>query len=103
MNRPSKWLVLCSAVSWLLTTSPACAADLTVWWNKGWYPEEDEGIRRITAAFERETGNSVELNLYPQSDMVAKLIAALAAQQPPDVVFSYDYGGHEIAGPPRAC
>jgi multiple sugar transport system substrate-binding protein len=95
MNKLARWLVVYSAASCLLASTSAFAADLRIWWNKGYYPEEDEGIRRITDAFEKETGNRVELDLYPQSDMVTKLVAALAAQQPPDVVFSYDYGGLE--------
>ena len=37
------------------------AADLVVWWDKGFYPQEDEAVREIIAAFEQETGKQVEL------------------------------------------
>ena len=38
------------------------AADLVVWWEEGWYPQEDEAVREIIAAFERKTGKRVELD-----------------------------------------
>ena len=44
----------------------ARAADLVVWWEKGYYPQEDEAVREIIAAFEQETGKQVELVFYPQ-------------------------------------
>jgi multiple sugar transport system substrate-binding protein len=95
MKTLAMWLSAYITVFWLLTAATASAADLTVWWNKGYYPEEDEGIRRIVADFEKETGTTVELNLFPQAEIVTKLLATLAAGQPPDVVFAYSYGGHE--------
>jgi ABC-type glycerol-3-phosphate transport system substrate-binding protein len=40
-----------------LTIAPlgANAADLVVWWEKGLYPQEDEAVREVIAAFEQET------------------------------------------------
>jgi hypothetical protein len=62
MNRLRKWLGPYGTVFWLITGAPAFAADLTIWWTRGYYPEEDEGIRRIVADFERDTGQNVELS-----------------------------------------
>ena len=39
----------------------AQAADLVVWWEKGFYPQEDEAVAEIIAAFEQESGKQVEL------------------------------------------
>ena len=39
----------------------AQAADLVVWWEKGFYAQEDEAVAEIIAAFEQETGKQVEL------------------------------------------
>jgi multiple sugar transport system substrate-binding protein len=91
----AKLLLSSILVLLLLTAAQAFAADLTIWWNKGYYPEEDEGIRRMVADFEKKTGTTAELDLFPQAETVTKLLAALAAGQPPDVVFAYSYGGHE--------
>ena len=43
----------------------AKAADLVVWWEKGFYAQEDEAVREIIAAFEQESGKQVELVFYP--------------------------------------
>jgi ABC-type glycerol-3-phosphate transport system substrate-binding protein len=37
----------------------ARAADLVVWWEQGFSPEEDEATREMMAAFEHETGTTV--------------------------------------------
>ena len=65
----------------------ARAADLVVWWDKGYYPEEDEAVREIVAAFEQKTGKQVELVLHPAQELPDKLVAAVEAGQPPDFVF----------------
>ena len=46
-----------------LVTAPlgAESADLVVWWEKGFYVQEDEAVREIVAAFEQKTGKQVEL------------------------------------------
>jgi multiple sugar transport system substrate-binding protein len=63
-------------------------ADLTIWWNKGFYPEEDEAIRRVAADFAAEAGIGVTLDLFPQIELGAKLLATLSADRPPDVAIS---------------
>ena len=41
-------------------------ADLVVWWEKGFYAQEDEAVTEIIAAFEQETGKQVELVFHDQ-------------------------------------
>jgi multiple sugar transport system substrate-binding protein len=65
----------------------AHAADLVVWWEKGFYPQEDEAVSEIIAAFEQETGKLVELDLYVQDDIPGKIEAALQSRRPPDFAF----------------
>ena len=57
-------IVLAAAL--VLAPLGARAADLVVWWEKGFYPQEDEAVREIIAAFEQETGKQVEL-VYPRT------------------------------------
>jgi multiple sugar transport system substrate-binding protein len=71
----------------LLTPLGARAADLLIWWEKGYYAREDEALREIIAAFEQQTGKHVELVLQPQAELPDKLVAALDADQPPDFTF----------------
>ena len=64
----------------------ARAADLVVWWDKGYTPEEDEAVTETIAAFEK-SGRQVELAFYPQAELPNKIQQALEAGQPPDIAF----------------
>jgi multiple sugar transport system substrate-binding protein len=65
----------------------AKAADLVVWWEKGYNPEEDAAVRETTAAFEQGSGKQVELVFYEQPQLPEKLKMALEAGRPPDFAF----------------
>ena len=80
-------LVLAAAL--ILAPLGAQAADLVVWWEKGYNAEEDEAVREIIAAFEQKTGNQVELVFHPNEELPDELVAALEAGQPPDFAFGY--------------
>ena len=67
----------------------ATAADLVVWWEQGFNPEEDAAVRETIAAFEQKTGKHVELGFYPQAELPDKLVAALEAGRPPDFTLSF--------------
>jgi multiple sugar transport system substrate-binding protein len=92
------------ALAAMLAMAPlsASAADLVVWWEEGVYPEEDEAVREIVAAFEEETGNQVQLIRGPQEELLGDLLAALnAGAAPPDFIFTvidiphYERWAHE--------
>jgi hypothetical protein len=72
------------------------AADLVVWWEEGFNPEEDAAVREMVAAFERKTGKHVELVQPSVEDIETKAQAAVSAGQPPDFLFGtntdYYYG-----------
>jgi ABC-type glycerol-3-phosphate transport system substrate-binding protein len=65
----------------------AKAADLVVWWEKGYYDQENEAVGEIVAAFEQRTGNEVELVLLDEEELPDAFAAALDAGQPPDFGF----------------
>ena len=69
------------ALALVLAPLGAQAADLVVWWEKGYYAEEDEAVREIIAAFEQETGEHVELTLLIKDELPGKIAAALEAGQ----------------------
>ena len=72
----------------LVMVSPAThAADLVVWWEQGYYAQEDEAVREIVAAFEQDIGKQVEVTFYPQPEHPGKVAAAVEAGQPPDFAF----------------
>ena len=72
----------------------ALAADLRIVWEEGFYPEEDKAIGAVVAAYERETGNDVELTFYSQEEVTDKTLAALAAGDPPDLSLSLGGGSY---------
>jgi multiple sugar transport system substrate-binding protein len=72
----------------------AQAADLVVWWDQGYYAEEDEAVREVIAAFEQETGKQVELVFHPEGEHPEAIVAALEAGQPPDFAFGLRVGNH---------
>jgi multiple sugar transport system substrate-binding protein len=84
------------AVALILAPLGARAADLVVWWEQGFNPEEDTAVREIIAAFEQHSGKQVELAQPSQNDIEAKALAAVSAGQPPDFLFGsntdFSYG-----------
>jgi multiple sugar transport system substrate-binding protein len=75
------------AAALVLAPLGARAADLVVWWEKGFYPQEDEAVAEIVAAFEQKTGKQVELLQPTQDELFNRAKAALVAGQPPDFLF----------------
>ena len=65
------------------------AADLVVWWDEGYYAEEDQALRDTIAAFEQESGKEVELVFHPMDELPDETAAALEAGQPPDFAFGF--------------
>jgi multiple sugar transport system substrate-binding protein len=65
----------------------AQSSDLVVWWEKGFYEQEDQAVREIIAAFEQQTGKQVELVQPQQQEVFEKAQAALRAGQPPDILY----------------
>jgi multiple sugar transport system substrate-binding protein len=81
--------VLAVVLAALIVAPPgAKAADLVVWWEKGFYPQADEAVAEIVTTFEQDTGKEVELVQPTQSEIQDKATAAVGAGQPPDFLFS---------------
>ncbi len=71
-----------------LAPQVASGADLVVWWEQAFYPQADEAVREIVAAFEQETGKRVELVQPSQDEIMKQAESALQAGAPPDFLFS---------------
>jgi multiple sugar transport system substrate-binding protein len=72
----------------------ARAADLVVWWEQGFYPQEDGAVKEIVAAFEQESSKELELVLHEQAKFPDAIEAALEAGQPPDFAFGIFIGNY---------
>src|SRR5271154_2582765 len=68
---------------------PANAAGqtVTVWWNQGFYPAEDQAMKDVVAAWEKQSGDKVELTFYNGSDLPAKIVSAITTGEVPDLCY----------------
>jgi multiple sugar transport system substrate-binding protein len=82
----SRVLLLAAALA--VAPLGAKAADLVVWWEKGFYPQEDEAVQEIMAAFEQKTNERVALALIPYDETYKRAQAALEAGKPPDFLLA---------------
>jgi multiple sugar transport system substrate-binding protein len=65
----------------------AAGSTITVWWNQGFYPAEDQAMKDTVAAWEKASGNKVDLTFYNGSDLPAKIISAMTAGEVPDICY----------------
>jgi multiple sugar transport system substrate-binding protein len=70
-------------------TVRAQGGKLVVWWNKGYYPEEDAAMQKIVKEFEGRAKVEVDLSFTAQEDLLKKITAALIARRVPDVAFCF--------------
>jgi multiple sugar transport system substrate-binding protein len=82
------------AVALVLAPIGTRAADLVVWWEKGYYAQEDEAVREIVAAFQQKTGKQVELVLFDEEEQAKAITAELDAGRPPDFAFGSLMAAH---------
>jgi multiple sugar transport system substrate-binding protein len=68
------------------TRRARAAATITAWWTQGYYKAEDDALRAGVAAYEKQSGNKVDLLIVTQSDLNTKAIAAMAVGDVPDVI-----------------
>src|SRR6202795_547741 len=68
---------------------------LIVWWNRGYYKEEDEAVLKIAEDFRKTKNVDVDVSFTIQEDSRDKAITALNARRVPDVAYSF-YNDWEI-------
>lgn len=61
---------------------------LTIWWTKGFYPEEDEAIKKIVASWEQQSGMKAELTILSEDENVLRTESSLETGNPPDIVYN---------------
>ena len=61
---------------------------LEIWWDKGYYPEEDEALRAVVSNWEQETGNQAKISFYTNDELFLKTERAIQAGNPPDVLMN---------------
>jgi multiple sugar transport system substrate-binding protein len=69
---------------------PAVASGKTieVWWNQGFYAAEDAAFQALVAAWEKASGNTVNLSLIPAQTLNDKIVSALTSGEVPDLLYA---------------
>ena len=62
---------------------------LQIWWSEGYYPEETETIRQAVTAWSEDNEIEVELVFYSEKDLIQQSESAIAAGNPPDILYGY--------------
>ena len=90
-----KILTAAMVAAGLLISGQAIAQQkLTVWWQKGFYKGEDDALFAAIRKFEEKNKNiKVDLSLYAPQEIIPKSVAAMDANNPPDVAYGdvYDF------------
>ena len=75
--------------------SPSQTDVLQIWWDKGYYPQEDEALTKVVGDWERKTNNNVKLSFYTNDELSKKTQRAIQAGNPPDILMN-DGGDRSI-------
>jgi multiple sugar transport system substrate-binding protein len=67
--------------------APPASAQLVVWWNKSFVPQQDEVFKEVVQKWEKKTGKTVDLSFFSIPDHPAKMLAAFDSKIVPDVDF----------------
>ena len=80
----------CNSRSSSLTSDAGSSSGeaLKIWWQEGFYPEETDALNQIISDWEAESNATVELSIIPQKDILQEVEQALAAGNPPDILYS---------------
>jgi multiple sugar transport system substrate-binding protein len=63
----------------------AAATTAEVWWTQGFVPEEDTGVKKTVADYEKASGNTIELSIMPFAPLRQKIVAAVTSGVVPDM------------------
>jgi multiple sugar transport system substrate-binding protein len=66
----------------------AQAKTVTVWWQQGFVPEEDEATRVFVDDFQKAAGAKVELSIVPFAPLRQKIISAITSGVVPDMIYA---------------
>lgn len=73
----------------------AASTTITLWWNQGFYAQEDAAFRALIADWEKASGNKAEVTLLPTQALNEKIVSAITSGQVPDLMYA-DNGPGQI-------
>src|SRR5215467_11794635 len=64
----------------------AAAKTAAVWWAQGFVREEDDALKSMVAAYEKASGNVIDLSIIPSGPLMQKIVSALTSGDVPDLL-----------------
>ncbi|MGL6344393.1 MAG: ABC transporter substrate-binding protein [Waterburya sp.] len=68
--------------------SPSKENVLQIWWDKGYYPEEDQALRTVVNDWKQKTDNRAKISFYNNDELFLKTERAIKAGNPPDILMN---------------
>lgn len=62
---------------------------LTIWWNKGYYPEEDAAFQVLVRQWEQKTGHKAKLILVADSNIIQQVEKSFSKDLHPDIFYAH--------------
>jgi multiple sugar transport system substrate-binding protein len=98
MTRLTRRSLLCKSAGLFAATAlarpyvaNAAAVTGTVWFAQGFIPSEDVALHAMTDAYEKQSGNKIDLSIIPFVALRQKEIAAVTSGDVPDVMEDADF------------
>ncbi|MEE3716813.1 ABC transporter substrate-binding protein [Tumidithrix elongata RA019] len=82
-------LITCTNQTSTNPPNPNRDTSFRIWWNEGYFPEETATIRKIVAAWEKQSGKRANLTIYSEKDLAREVKNAIERDNPPDILYSY--------------
>src|ERR1700740_1030584 len=64
----------------------AAATTAEVWWVQGFAQEEDVGVKKLVADYQKASGNTIDYSIIPYAPMRQKIVSAITSGVVPDVI-----------------
>jgi multiple sugar transport system substrate-binding protein len=85
---PTTSVVTTTVPTTTVTTVTTGKPTVTVWWEKGYYAEEDKAMWEIFYQFQKQYNVELDVSFYPSEDLQKKLIAAVDSKLFPDIWYT---------------
>lgn len=82
-------VVACQSPNSPTPQPPQSPTVLRIFWNQGFYAEEDQALQKAIANWEQQSHTKVELSLFSSDDILNQAVIALENNDPPDILFAH--------------
>ena len=69
--------------------NPTADNTLKIWWNKGYYPEEEAAFQQVVSEWEKKSPTKVNLTFITDANIIQQTEKAVNTNNLPDIFFAY--------------